>query len=45
MKHFMIYRHVSDLSRTLVGNKTVDHADVIGASPVGVAPTTPSLST
>ena len=26
--------------RTLVGNKIVDHSDVVGASPVGAAPTT-----
>ena len=30
---------------TLVGNKIVDNSDVIGASPVGVAPTTSSFST
>ena len=32
-------------SRTLVGNKIVGHVDVVGASPVGVAPTTSSFST
>ena len=26
-------------------SKTVDHSDVIGATPVGAAPTTPSVST
>ena len=40
-----IYRQVSNISRTLIGNKIVDNSDVVGASPVGAAPTTPSLST
>ena len=39
------YRKTSDISRTLVGNKFVDHSDVVGASPVGAAPTTSSFST
>ena len=39
------YRLISNTSRTLVGNKIVDHSDVIGASPVGAAPTTSSFST
>ena len=39
------YRQTSYISGTLVGNKIVDHSDVVGASPVGVAPTTSSLST
>ena len=39
------YRQVSSMSRTLVGNKIVDNSDVVGASPVGAAPTTSSLST
>ena len=39
------YRQVSNISRTLVGSKIVDHADVVGASPVGAAPTTSSFST
>ena len=39
------YRQVSNISRTLVGNKIVDHSDVVGASPVGAAPTTSSFST
>ena len=29
----------------LVGNKSVDHFDVVGASPVGAAPTRSSFST
>ena len=41
----MKYRQVSNISRTLVGNQIVDHSDVVGASPVGAAPTTPSFST
>ena len=38
------YRQVSNISSTLVGNKIVDHSDVVGASPVGAAPTTSSFS-
>ena len=40
-----IYRKISNIRRTLVGNKIVDHSDVVGASPVGAAPTTSSFST
>ena len=39
------YHQVSDISRTLAGYKIVDHSDVVGASPVGAAPTTSSFST
>ena len=39
------YRQVSNIWRTLVGNKIVGHSDVVGASPVGAAPTTSSFST
>ena len=39
------YRKVSNIRRTLVGNKIVDHSDVVGASPVGAAPTTSLFST
>ena len=39
------YRQVSNISRTLEDNKIVDHSDVVGASPVGAAPTTSSFST
>ena len=39
------YCKVSNIRRTLVGNKIVDHSDVVGASPVGAAPTTSSFST
>ena len=40
-----IYRQVSNIRRILVDNKIVDHSDVVGASPVGAAPTTSSFST
>ena len=40
-----IYRKTSNIRRTFVGNKIVDHSDVVGASPVGAAPTTSSFST
>ena len=39
------YRKTSNISRTLVCNKIVDNSDVVGASPVGAAPTTSSFST
>ena len=39
-----VYRQVSNIRRTLVGNKIVDYSDVVGASPVGAAPTTSSFS-
>ena len=39
------YRQVSNISRNLVGNKIVDHSDVVGTSLVGAAPTTSSFST
>ena len=42
---FSTYRQVSNIRRTLVGNKIVDHSDVVGASPVGAAPTKSSFST
>ena len=37
----MIYRKTSNIKRTLVGNKIVDHSDVVGAAPS----TTSSFST
>ena len=43
--HWEDYRKVSNIRRTQVGNKIVDHSDVVGASPVGAAPTTSSFST
>ena len=33
------------ISHTLIGNEIVDPSDVVGASPVGAAPTTSSFST
>ena len=39
------YCKTSNIRRTWVGNKLVDHSDVAGASPVGAAPTTSSFST
>ena len=39
------YRQTSNISRTLVGNKIVDQSDVVGASPLGAAPTASSFLT
>ena len=39
------YRQTSNISRTWEDNKIVDHSEVVGASPVGTAPTTSSFST
>ena len=39
------YHKTSNISRTLIGNKIVDNSDVVGASPIGAAPTTSSFST
>ena len=44
MMHWNNYRQISNIRRTLIGNKIVDHSDVVGTSPVGAAPTTFSLS-
>ena len=38
-------RKTSNINRTLVGNKIVDNSDIVGASPVGAAPTSSSFST
>ena len=43
--YIYIYRQVSNIRRTFVGNKIADHSDVVGASPVSAAPTTSSFST
>ena len=40
-----MYRQVSNIRRTLVGNKIANHSDVVGTSPVGAAPTTSSFLT
>ena len=37
------YDQISNIRHTLVVNKIVDHSDVVGASPVGAAPTTSSF--
>ena len=39
------YRQAANIRCTLESNKIVDHPDVVGASPVGAAPTTSSFST
>ena len=39
------YYQISNTRCTLAGNKIVDHSDVVGASPVGAAPTTSSCFT
>ena len=39
------YRQIYNISGTLIGDKFVDHSDVVGASLVGAAPTLSSLST
>ena len=41
----MKYCQTSNIRHAFVGNKLVDHSDVIGASPAGAAPTTSSFST
>ena len=40
----MIYRETSNINCTL-GNKIVDHSDIVGAPAVGGAPTTSPFST
>ena len=39
------YHKTSNVRRILVGNEIIDHADEVGASPVGAASTTSSFST
>ena len=39
------YRQVFNIRRTLADNKVVYYSDVVGASSVGAAPTSSSLST
>ena len=41
----MTYRQTSNITHPLAGNKTINHSDVVGASPVGAAPTTSSFLT
>ena len=40
----IMYPQTSNISHTLAGNMIVDHSDVVGASPVGAAPTASSFS-
>ena len=44
-EHPPYYPQVSNIRRTLAGNKIGDHSDVVGAPPVGAAPTTSSFPT
>ena len=39
------YCQISNISHTSIGNEFIDHSDVVGASPVGAAPTTSSFWT
>ena len=39
------YCQTPNIKHAAVSNKIVDHSDVVGASPVGAAPTTSSFST
>ena len=45
MTNQLWYRQTCNVRRTLVGNEIADHSDVVGASPVGAAPTTSLFST
>ena len=40
-----MYHQTSNIKCTLVSNKLIDHSDVVGAPPVGAAPTTSWFST
>ena len=44
-ERYFEHRKTSNIRDTLVGNKIVDRSGVVGASPVGAAPTTSSFST
>ena len=39
------YHETSNISRTLAGNKILDHSEAVGSWPLGAAPTTASFST
>ena len=41
----MTHCHISNISHTFASNIIVEHSEVVGASPVGAAPTTSSFST
>ena len=45
LDQFLGYRQTSNIRCILVGNELVDHSDVVGAAPVGTAPSTSSFST
>ena len=45
LENFGFYCQTFNIGHTLVGNKIVDHSDVVGAVPVGAAPSTSSFST
>ena len=45
MPLLIAYRQYYNISRIVEDNKLVDHSDVVGASPVGAAPTASSFST
>ena len=45
MSPLYIYTQTANIRRMLVGDNIFDHSDVVGASPVGAAPTASSLST
>ena len=40
----VVYGQTSNISHTPIGNNIADHSDVVGASPVGAAPTTSLFS-
>ena len=44
-KDTLKYHQISNISQNLLGNKFVDHSDVVGASPDGAAPFTSSFCT
>ena len=43
--NYIDYHQTFNISRPSLGNKIVDNSDVVGASPVGAAPTTFSFWT
>ena len=38
------YRQISNIGRTFVSNRIVDHSEVAGSSSVGAGPSSPSFS-
>ena len=45
LHHSFTYCQISNIRCTLLHTKIVYHSDVVGASPVGAAPTTSPFST